>query len=148
MKPITPGLPELFVGLLLTLTSYSMNAMALPEQIFNNNQTSSVISGSAFANSNGVIAINQAAGAANAQANSVSIIMGANKPVNNSILAQSVTSEPDQIAMSQLKNLNSVSISATAFKGAEGIAQINQVAGSGNASANSFTLGIAPGVIH
>ncbi len=78
MKPITPGL---LVGLLLTLTSYSMNAVALPEQTFNNNQTSSVISGSAFANSNGVVAINQAAGVANAQANSVSIIMGANKPV-------------------------------------------------------------------
>ncbi|MBU2729765.1 hypothetical protein [Acidithiobacillus caldus] len=45
------------------------------------------------------------------------------------------------------EEVTSVAVAATAFKGAGGIAQVNQVSGSGNASANSFALGVAPGAL-
>lgn len=143
MKIIAPGF---VLGSLLIIACLGQ-ATAAPQQI-SNNQSSTSIAGNAFANSNGVMAINQAAGVANAQANSINIVVGASKPVANSVLAQNVTSTQFKESSSPSGNLNNVAITATAFKGAEGIVQINQVSGSGNASANSFALGIAPGVIH
>lgn len=133
-----------FLGLFLTF-GYALNAIAANEPI--NNQSNTVITGNALANSNGIIAINQASGIGNTQANSVNIVIGTNKPLANSVLAQNDASAPVKVAFPHSKNLNAVAIGATAFKGAEGIVQINQVSGSGNASANSFALGIAPGVI-
>lgn len=136
------------IGLALALGTISINASAgLPAQSIHP-QSYSVISGNAFANSQGVISINQVAGNGNAQANSINMVLDSIKPVSNSILAQNVTVLPNRSSASPSNNLNTVAISATAFKGAEGIAQINQVSGSGNASANSFALGIAPGVLH
>jgi hypothetical protein len=135
------------LGLAMVFVGYSMSAAAAPQETFIN-QTSSVIKGNAFVNGSGVMAINEVAGSGNAQANSVQMIIGASKPVSNSILSQNVTASSEHVATSTPNGLNNVEVSSTAFKGAEGIAQINQVSGSGNTSANSFALGIAPGVIH
>jgi hypothetical protein len=132
------------LGILLTF-GYAVDAIAANEPI--NNQSNTVITGNALADSKGIIAINQASGIDNTQANSVSIVIGTNKPLNNSVLAQNDASTPVKIAFPQSKNLNVVAVGATAFRGAEGIVQLNQVAGVHNTSANSFALGIAPGVI-
>ncbi|MDA8378179.1 MAG: hypothetical protein M0Z50_14240 [Planctomycetia bacterium] len=105
------------------------------------------ISGAAFGDANGIIAINQAAGVGNAEANNINMVIGASKPLSNDVLAQSLSSLPGTQPSSQSENSNTVVADATAFKGAGGIAQINQVSGSGNASANSFALGISPGVM-
>lgn len=140
---------EFLVGLALIFAGFSVSATAAP-QTAPVNHSSTVIEGNAFVNGTGVMAINEVAGAGNAQANSVQMVIGAIRPVSNNILSQSVTNTDSATKdpSSTPNSLNSVVISPTAFKGAEGIAQINQVSGSGNTSANSFALGIAPGVIH
>lgn len=122
--------------------------MASATLLPNNSNAQSVITGNAFANTGGIIAINQAAGISNTEANAVNIVMGASKPVSNSVLAQNLSSVSNHKVSEESENLNTVAVGATAFKGAGGIAQINQVSGSGNASANSFALGIAPGMMH
>ncbi|MBU2761779.1 hypothetical protein [Acidithiobacillus sulfurivorans] len=138
---------EFLVGLALIFAGFSVSAAAAP-QTASVNQSSSVIEGNAFVNGTGVMAINEVAGVGNAQANSVQMVIGAIRPVSNNILSQNITNSAKQDPSSTPNSLNNVVISPTAFKGAEGIAQINQVSGSGNTSANSFALGIAPGVIH
>ncbi|WP_308390020.1 hypothetical protein [Acidithiobacillus sp. AMEEHan] len=108
------------------------------------------ISGNAFANSVGILGINQAAGSGNAESNQTSIVMGALKPVSNQALSQTLTGPSKQAgtqAASVGGGIQKVEVAASAFRGAGGIAQVNQVSGSGNASANSFALGVAPGVM-
>ncbi|MBU2810682.1 hypothetical protein HF669_04690 [Acidithiobacillus thiooxidans] len=140
---------EFLLGLALIFGGFSLNAAAASQKV-SVNHSSSIIEGNAFVNGTGVMAINEVAGVGNAQANSVQMVIGTIRPVSNNILSQSVTNidSSKKDPSSTPKILNSVKISSTAFKGAEGIAQINQVSGSGNTSANSFALGIAPGVIH
>lgn len=140
---------EFLVGMALIFAGFSVGAAAAP-QTASVNHSSSIIEGNAFVNGTGIMAINEVAGVGNAQANSVQMVVGAIRPVSNNILSQNVTNidSSKKDPSSTPKILNSVKISSTAFKGAEGIAQINQVSGSGNTSANSFALGIAPGVIH
>lgn len=137
------------MGLVLSLSGISMDAASAAPQQPSHNQSNSIIGNNAFAHSQGVITINQVAGSGNAQINSINMVIGATKPVPNSILAQSVTALPKQASTTDSSSdFNTVGITATAFKGAAGIVQINQVSGSGNTSANSFALGIAPGVLH
>ena len=106
------------------------------------------ILGNAFQGATGLISINQAAGASNVEANRIEIVMGAAQPVSNQILAQSLPSVQRGTNSSTQGGSNSqVAVAATAFHNAGGIAQVNQTSGSGNASANSFALGVAPGVM-
>ncbi len=114
---------------------------------YHRQQTS--ISGNSFANSVGTLAINQAAGSSNAESNQLNVVIGTLKPVSNQILSQSLTG-PNTTGSGEGKtggSMAQVSVSADAFKGAGGIAQVNQISGSGNAAANSFALGVTPGVM-
>lgn len=138
---------EFLIGLALIFAGFSVSAAAAPHTA-SVNHSSSIIEGDAFVNGTGIMAINEVAGVGNAQANSVQMVVGAIRPVSNSVLSQNITNSTKQVPTSTPNSLNNVVVSSTAFKGAEGIAQINQVSGSGNTSANSFALGIAPGVIH
>lgn len=103
------------------------------------------IDGNAFANASGLIAVNQASGSANRQANSAAIAMG----IKGEVIADSVLAEtlPDAAGLVTVgKNqasVRSVSVSETAFQGAHGVVQLNQTAGSGNNSANNFALRIS-----
>jgi len=109
---------------------------------------STQISGNAFNNATGILAINQAAGSANRESNQLGIVFGVAKPVTNAVLATSLPSVSAKALNKTTKEeVTRVAVASTAFKGAGGIAQVNQVSGSGNASANSFALGVAPGVI-
>lgn len=98
------------------------------------------IDGNAFSNAAGAIGINQAAGAANAQANGVAIAIGVGAEVAaDAELAQSVSGValPAVAANGQYRE---TTVADTAFSGARGIVQVNQSAGVGNATGNSFTL--------
>ncbi|MGK9450571.1 hypothetical protein ACSSZE_04795 [Acidithiobacillus caldus] len=109
---------------------------------------STQITGNAFNNATGILAINQAAGSANRESNQLGIVLGAAQPVTNAVLATSLPSVSGSTLNKTTKEeVTSVAVAATAFKGAGGIAQVNQVSGSGNASANSFALGVAPGAL-
>lgn len=112
-------------------------------------QQQAKILGNAFHGATGLMSINQAAGVGNAEANHIEIVMGAAQPVSNQVLAQSLSSVHRDTSSSSTQGGNSsqVAVAATAFHNAGGIAQVNQTSGSGNASANSFALGVAPGVM-
>ncbi len=112
------------------------------------NVKSAEISGHAFSGTTGIMAINQASGANNAESNQLGIVLGATQQVANNVLASNLSGLTATNASKTTKEeVSSVAVANTAFKGAGGIAQVNQVSGSGNASANSFALGVAPGVI-
>lgn len=96
------------------------------------------IDGSAFSNATGAIGINQAAGAANAQANSVAIAIGA-EVTAEAELAQTVSGIAPAAVDGQYRE---TAVADTAFNGARGIVQVNQAAGIGNATGNSFALRI------
>ena len=98
------------------------------------------VQGNAFANARGVIKVNQASGIGNAQANGVAIAYGV-EVVAESELAQTVSSVGLQLTTeSGRKGVRAISVDDSAFRGARGIIQVNQSAGSGNATANSFAL--------
>lgn len=100
------------------------------------------IDGRAFANTSGVLAVNQASGFANSQANSTAIAMG----IKGEVIADSVLAETFPDAAGLVKagrdqpSIREVSVSETAFQNAQGVVQLNQTAGSGNNSANNFAL--------
>lgn len=102
----------------------------------------STISNNAFSNTSGLIEVNQSAGVGNLQRNSAMIGTG---PVEAEIVADGVLSATTAKGGGLGKSGNNhdareVSIGADAFKNVSGIVQINQTAGSGNVSSNSFVL--------
>lgn len=103
------------------------------------------IDGNAFSNAAGAMGINQAAGAVNAQANSVAIAVGVNAKVTaDAELAQSVSGvAPESVAANGQQR--ETTVADTAFRGARGIVQVNQSAGVANATGNSFALRVQLG---
>jgi hypothetical protein len=100
------------------------------------------IEANAFSNSSGAVLVNQSAGAGNLQRDSTQLgtaalgvetvsdgELSATAPKNGS-LGQSVG----------VHGVREATISSDAFKNVSGIVQINQTAGAGNATANSFVL--------
>lgn len=103
---------------------------------------SASISGNAFRNASGLVSVNEVSGTGNAQANQVAIALaglGGNVLSTNS-LAQ-VTSGGSSGTGGALPPSHDVaSIKGDAFADANGLIQINQVAGRSNATANQFAL--------
>ncbi|HEX5463995.1 MAG TPA: hypothetical protein VFW88_04695 [Burkholderiales bacterium] len=105
------------------------------------------ISAGAFANASGLLSINQTSGLANAQSNTAALGLGAGvEVVADSTLATTISNAGPAVAGAGSKTRQqSVSISDTAFEGARGLVQVNQSAGSGNATANNFALSVQVG---
>jgi hypothetical protein len=101
----------------------------------------------AFSNASGLLSINQTSGVANAQANTAALGVGAGvEVVADSTLATTISNAGPAVAGTGNKTrLQGVSISDTAFQGARGLVQVNQSAGSGNATANNFALHVEMG---
>ncbi|MBB5506528.1 hypothetical protein [Paraburkholderia atlantica] len=96
----------------------------------------------AFSNTSGAVLVNQSAGAGNLQRNSTQIGTAALGVETVSDVELSATA-PKNGSSGQSNAIHSVreaSISSHAFRNASGIVQINQAAGAGNATANSFVL--------
>ena len=105
-------------------------------------RASSTIANGAFAGVTGALMVNQAAGAANLQRNSV-VLGAAAKGVEtatDSELSAAVSVQGRLDGSTALHGVRAVSIGNGAFANVSGIAQINQTAGAGNATANSFVL--------
>jgi hypothetical protein len=99
-----------------------------------------VITDHAFAQANGLLAVNQASGTGNVQANLLAIAVGAEvEAVAESRLSATSApiAPPGGIARARTRE---AIIADTAFDGARGLIQVNQTAGSGNATANQFVL--------
>jgi hypothetical protein len=100
------------------------------------------IEGNAFSNTSGAVMVNQSAGAANLQRNSVGLgaaVVGV-ETVSDSDLSATAPKQGGLGQSARTPDALGATISNDAFKNVSGIAQINQTAGAGNATANSFVL--------
>ncbi|MFA7349942.1 MAG: hypothetical protein WC009_04225 [Methylotenera sp.] len=102
------------------------------------------IGSNVFANSSGLISVNQSSGVGNAQANGAAFAMGFEEVVAESVLS-AATSNAVPTGAGAGKGHQAVSINDTAFDGAHGLVQVNQSAGSGNSTANNFALQVQLG---
>ncbi|RKP52760.1 hypothetical protein D7S89_00115 [Trinickia fusca] len=105
-------------------------------------QASASIEQGAFANVSGAVMVNQAAGAANLQRNSVALgagVMGV-ETVTDAELSAAIPKQGPMGDRATAHDARQARIDANAFTHASGIVQINQTAGAGNATANSFVL--------
>ena len=105
----------------------------------------STISANAFGQAAGLISINQASGQGNAQINgfSIGLGLGGGFVVDESSLAATVTGNTVEGDAQVPQGYREARIEGEALGRASGLVQINQLAGSGNATANSFKLNIS-----
>jgi hypothetical protein len=100
------------------------------------------IAGNAFSNISGAVLVNQSAGAGNLQRNSVQLGTAAIgvETVSDSVLSAAVPKGGGLARANGVHDAREATISNEAFRNVNGIVQINQTAGAGNATANSFVL--------
>ncbi|MCC8395024.1 hypothetical protein LJ656_20750 [Paraburkholderia sp. MMS20-SJTR3] len=100
------------------------------------------IEANAFSNTSGAVLVNQSAGAGNLQRNSTVIgtaALGVETVADGELSATAARS--GSLGQSHdSQRAREASISSQAFRNASGVVQINQAAGAGNATANSFVL--------
>ncbi|TDG07635.1 hypothetical protein E1N52_15680 [Paraburkholderia guartelaensis] len=103
---------------------------------------SATIGAGAFANTNGAMMVNQSAGVGNIQRNTALISSGAIGvvAVSDGELSKAAAQNGGQGQMAQAGGIREVRIDNAAFRNATGLVQVNQTAGAGNATANSFVL--------
>ncbi|WP_158755024.1 hypothetical protein [Dyella sp. S184] len=113
---------------------------------------SAIIGGQAYANGQGIASINQASGNGNAELNAVAATQapqgirettdGYLSVVSASAGGQSPGNPRTQTA--QTGGTRSVTVEASAMLGFQGMLQLNQIAGSGNATSNALLLSATP----
>jgi hypothetical protein len=147
----------------MSISNGQATATVLGAQISEGNNANSPdtaiarIGGNAFSNASGSIAINQASGQGNLQFNGLAMAIGdkaeANSATNNKIVAVSEaelggvsTEQQDSIVINNSSTASrEATVEQTAFQGARGIVQVNQLAGSRNDTANNVALRISLG---
>jgi len=107
-------------------------------------RSETAIEGPVFNGATGWIGINQASGTSNAQSNSVAVAIGDAREVSGNRLAQVVAAPRDlgPSGESGSESRRTLVIGPEAFQGAEGVIQVNQSAGNGNATSNHFGLAV------
>ncbi|WP_233802655.1 hypothetical protein [Paraburkholderia sp. HP33-1] len=100
------------------------------------------IEANAFSNTSGAVLVNQSAGAGNLQRNSTQIGSAALgvETVSDGELSATAPKSGSLGQSNAIHGVREASISSDALRNAHGIVQINQAAGAGNATANSFVL--------
>jgi hypothetical protein len=103
------------------------------------------IGGTSFSNGNGVLGVNQGAGANNQMANAMRISISAGpQAVDDSALSQqNVALLPGSGATGTSTGSRQVVTSDQAFTGSRGVIQVNQSAGVGNRMANTLSIRVA-----
>lgn len=103
------------------------------------------IGGNAFSNGNGMIGINQSAGANTQQANAVRIsISAAPQSIDDSVLVQqNVALVNNSGSTDHTPGSRQVTTSDQAFTGSRGVIQLNQSAGVGNRMGNTLSVRVA-----
>ncbi|CAM3884646.1 Autotransporter adhesin [Pseudomonas reidholzensis] len=105
----------------------------------------SSIQGDAFSGGNGVVGVNQSAGAGNQQANALRISIS-NQPqsIDDSVLMQqNVALLNNSDATDSAPGYRQITTSDQAFTGSRGVIQLNQSAGVGNQTANTLSVRVA-----
>ena len=103
------------------------------------------IGGTSFSNGNGVLGVNQGAGANNQMANAMRIsISAATQTIDDSALSQqNVALLPNSGATGTQNGSRQVVTSDQAFTGSRGVIQVNQSTGVGNRMANTLSIRVA-----
>ncbi|AJO78493.1 hypothetical protein [Pseudomonas sp. MRSN 12121] len=106
---------------------------------------SSRIGGNAFSNGNGVLGVNQGAGANNQMVNALRVSISAQpQSIDDSVLSQqNVALLPGSGATDIPQGSRQVVTSDQAFTGSRGVIQLNQSAGVGNRMANTLSIRVA-----
>lgn len=92
----------------------------------------------ALSQSTGWISINQAAGTQNVQSNSMSVALDVRgSSLTSENLSQVLSGGSGQDSRSSRRD---VEVETSAFRGTSGVVQVNQSAGKGNATSNSFSF--------
>ncbi|WP_064118193.1 hypothetical protein [Pseudomonas fluorescens] len=106
---------------------------------------SATIGGTSFSNGNGILGVNQGAGANNQMANVTRVsISAAPQSVDDSALSQqNVVLLPSSGATGTSPGSRQVTTSDQAFTGSRGVIQVNQSAGVGNRMANTLSIRVA-----
>lgn len=113
---------------------------------------SASIGGQAYANGTGIASINQASGNGNAELNAVGATLaqqGIRETTDAYLSAVSASAggQPPgnpRTQTTQAGGTRSVAVDASAMRGFQGVLQLNQIAGSGNAISNSLLLSTPP----
>ena len=123
-----------------TTVRQSLDAAANPAM-----NATATIGGSSFSNGNGVLGLNQSAGANNQMANAMRVSISANpQSIDDSVLSQqNVALLPDSGATGAPTGSRQVVTSDQAFTGSRGVIQVNQSAGVGNRMANTLSIRVA-----
>ena len=107
---------------------------------------SAVVSGSAFQGASGLISINQASGAANAELNAVAVALAQRgiRETPDALLASTDFASAGLQAVSEpgaaRTQTREVGVEGSALQGFEGVVQLNQAAGIGNAIENRLLI--------
>jgi len=123
-----------------TIVNQKLNTPANPSM-----NATATIGGTSFSNGNGVLGVNQSAGANNQMANAMRIsISAAPQAVDDSALSQqNVALLPSSGATGTPTGSRQVVTSDQAFTGSRGVIQVNQSAGVGNRMANTLSIRVA-----
>jgi hypothetical protein len=111
-------------------------------------KATATISGNAFSDSSGVVAVNQTSGHGNTQVNAFLLgngnlaVSGLTDRDLSAAHTHSGSTEGDGVAPEQIRETH---IGNDAFRGSHGVVQLNQSAGVGNSSANAIVLRLPGG---
>lgn len=99
------------------------------------------IQGNSFSNGNGVLSVNQSAGAQNQMINAVRISVNAGpQSIDDSVMSQQNVALATDSGVTSTTGSRQVVTSDQAFTGSRGVVQVNQSAGVGNRVANTLNL--------
>lgn len=119
----------------------TVNIQWLDGQVDPSLNAKAAIQGASFTNGNGMLGVNQAAGANNQTVNAVRISLNPGpQSIDDSVLLQQNTTQLTDSGLTPTTGSRLVVTSDQAFTGSRGVIQVNQSAGVGNRMAN--TLGI------
>lgn len=107
---------------------------------------SAVIGGNALAGAGGIASINQASGGGNAELNSVNATLAAQgiREASDEAMTSSevLASAGGQPIVTDPRATRRVGVEESALRGFDGVLQLNQIAGSGNATENRFSISV------
>ncbi|MFJ4131192.1 adhesin [Pseudomonas cyclaminis] len=119
----------------------NVNLQRLDGSVDRSLNAKAAIQGTSFTSGNGVLGINQSAGANNQSINAVRISINPGpQSIDDSVLLQQNTTQLTDSGLTPTTGSRQVATSDQAFTGSRGVIQVNQSAGVGNRVAN--TLGI------
>ncbi|WP_125925520.1 hypothetical protein [Halomonas aestuarii] len=135
------------IGKVANATNTLLQRSRIEEQR-GNTQDSVQIQDRAYRQADGWLSINQAAGEGNVQSNDFGVALGISASNLSDSTLQQVMADKQRLSGTgdgSGQSSRKVEIDKTTFEGARGVIQVNQSAGTGNATRNSFRMNMALG---